>query len=250
MFSSVFFHCKGLLHRLCRIGYGVKSAIFPIVGRLRKLSHIGIALVLCLATMSAIFNLCVAAVSTDRVYVSSEAVPERYAAIVLGALVYPSGRPSYVLWDRLASALALYRQRKVKKILVTGDHGASRYDEVTAMYRWLRERDVAEPDIFMDHAGFRTYDSMARAAKVFDVEEAVICTQAFHLSRALFLADAFGIDAVGLVSDRRRYRHHYINHAREFFARTVAVLDAYVWYREPRFLGARIAISGDGRASH
>ncbi len=138
----------------------------------------------------------------------------------------------------------------MERILVSGDHGSEDYDEVNAMRRFLARRGVPDGDIFMDHAGFRTLDTMLRAAAVFEVEAAVICTQRFHLPRSVFLARRADIDAVGMVSDRRPYRHHRINLAREFAARTVSVLDTYLLERQPRFYGETIPIHGDGRRSH
>ena len=174
-------------------------------------------------------------------------VPAKHTAIVLGARVYDDGTPSAVLSDRLAVALKLYRAQKVRKILVTGDHGTPRYNEVGGMFRWLRRRGVPEADIFLDHAGFRTLDSMKRAAKVFRVKSAIICTQQFHLARSVFLANQSGIDAVGVSTDLRSYRHHFLNHTREFAARTVSVIETFVLKTGPKMLGPPIPIYGDGR---
>ena len=177
-------------------------------------------------------------------------VPAREVAIVLGAKVHDDGTPSAVLADRLRAAERLYKAGKVKKIIVSGDHMAKEYNEPLAMFRFLTGRGIPEGDIFMDHAGFRTFDSMVRAKKVFGVNGAVICTQRFHLGRAIFLARHFGIDAVGLESDLRRYRHHVVNLAREFTARSFALLDVYLLGTEPSHLGPLIPLSGDARITH
>jgi SanA protein len=218
-----------------------RRSLWPALSRWKHL------LILSFVLLPVLLNLIVVVTTRDQIFDTSGGTPERHAAVVLGAKVYRNGRPSPVLADRLEAALTLYREHKVRKILVTGDHGSPSYNEVTAMSRWLRERGVPPRDIFLDHAGFRTFDSMARAAAVFGVKDAVVCTQAFHLPRAVFLANAFGIDAVGLVSDRRSYHHHYLNHGREICARAVAVLDAYVWHASPKYLGEPFAITGDGR---
>lgn len=188
--------------------------------------------------------------SRAHIYAEMEAVPARTVAIVLGARTYPDGRPSPALEDRLAAALDLYRAGRVAKILVSGDHAAPEYDEVNAMWRWLRDRGVAPEDLFLDHAGLRTLDSMERAARVFQVRDAVVCTQAFHLPRSVFLARRAGIDAVGLVADRRDYPSALHDDVREMVARSVAFLDSYLLGTEPRHLGPPIPIDGDGRASH
>lgn len=178
------------------------------------------------------------------VFESSDDAPPRYTAIVLGAKVWGT-EPSPILEDRLQTGLALYRARKVKRILVSGDHGSEAYDEVNAMRAWLLERGVAEADVFMDHAGFRTNDTMQRARRVFEVKDAIVVTQRFHLSRAVYLAHLAGIDAVGVVADRRRYQGERYNSFREAIARTSAFLEATVLGTEPRFLGESIPITGD-----
>lgn len=132
-------------------------------------------------------------------------VPSRSVAIVLGAKV-AHGEPSAVLADRLQCAEELHRSGRVGKILVTGDRSSPGYDEPTVMAAWLRAHGVPDEDVLIDPAGFRTHDSMQRAAAVFGVKDAIVCTQAFHLSRAIVLARGFGIDAVGVPADRRPYR--------------------------------------------
>lgn len=177
-------------------------------------------------------------------------VPRRHTAIVLGAKVYPSGEPSVTLEDRLYVALELYRKGKVKKILVSGDHGAPEYNECGAMWQWLKQRGVAAEDVFQDHAGLRTLDTMERARRVFTVKSAVICTQKFHLARSVFLARRAGIDAVGVVADRRGYAKRRHNATREFLARTVSFLDSYILGTKPRYEGDAIPITGNGIVTH
>jgi SanA protein len=177
-------------------------------------------------------------------------VPVRDVAIVPGAKVWKQ-IPSHVLEDRLLCAEALYRAGKVRRILVTGDHGTKGYDETTTMERFLLARGIPAEDVVKDHAGFRTLDSMHRARQVFGIDDAIVCTQAFHLPRALFLARSFGIDAVGVEADRRTYRGAAWNAARETVARTVAVLERGVLRRGARVLGPKPTTStlGSGRAA-
>ncbi len=194
-------------------------------------------------------NLWVLAGARDHVYPDVESVPPRSVALVLGAHV--SGEvPSDVLEDRLALARDLYRARKVGRVLVSGDHGQSSYDEVNAMRAWLVREGIPSDDVFMDHAGFRTLDSAERAASVFEVQDAILCTQRFHLARAVFLARRAGIDALGVPADRRRYRGWARNELREALARGMAVVDSAVLGREPRHLGASIPITGPATATH
>ncbi len=182
--------------------------------------------------------------SADRVYLTYETVPARTTAIVPGASVTSKGRPSAVLHDRLETARQLYRRRKVRRILVSGDNRTRYYNEPQAMRRWLVAHGVPDDHVYVDYAGQRTFDTMERAARVFLVEDAVICTQTFHLHRSVFLAQQAGIDAVGMVSDRRIYHRSLNDRFREYGARTLAFVDTFVLDTEPRHLGPTIPIDG------
>ncbi len=178
-------------------------------------------------------NLWVIQSTQERVYDVSD-VPPKTWAIVLGARVWSSGVPSHSLEDRLQTALLLYQNGKVKQILVSGDHGTKIYDEVQAMHDWLVDHGVPTGDIVLDHAGFRTLDSMARATPVFGVQDAIVCTQRFHLYRAIYLGDQNELDVVGVASDRRIYKAELWNQARESVARVVAIADITTG-RQPHF---------------
>jgi SanA protein len=183
--------------------------------------------------------------------VAPERVEHAQVGIVLGALVYSkSGRLSPVLEDRVEAAIALYKAGKVECLLMSGDHGQSNYDEVNAMRAYARERGVPDERIFTDHAGFNTYDTMVRARKVFQVDTAVVVTNGFHLDRSVFLARSAGIQAQGVVADRRRYSDAIYNDQREYLARCKAVLNVYLLRPDPTFLGDPIPITGSARASH
>ena len=172
-------------------------------------------------------------------------------AIVLGAFVMPDGKLCDMLADRVDTAIELYKQGKVTKILMTGDHGQKSYDEVNSMRRYAEARGVPTQDIFMDHAGFSTYDSMYRAKEVFMVDSAVIVTQDFHLPRAVFTARKLGLQAVGLNADRHIYpkRDLLIYQLREIPARIKAFVQLYTGAK-PTFLGEAIPITGDGKLTH
>lgn len=171
------------------------------------------------------------------------------AALVLGALVFPDGSVSMMVQDRLETAYSLYAAGKVKKILITGDHGQVDYDEVNAMRRYLENKGVPPADIFMDHAGFDTYDSMYRARDVFQARELIVVTQRFHLPRALWIADRLGLTAQGVVADRHRYAGEDYYQAREVAARIKAFGEVVI-RRKPVYLGPVIPIHGDGRLTH
>ena len=178
--------------------------------------------------------------------VDAESAPNSDAVMVLGALVYGNGTPSPVLQDRLDYAYEIYAAGKAKKILVSGDHGTKEYDEVNTMKQYLLNKGVDEDDIFMDHAGFDTYDSMYRAKHVFGVETLIISTQQFHIDRAVYCARQLGIDAYGFPSpDKPEYGMFMLN-AREMLAKAKAVVDTDILRRSPVFGGEVIHISGSG----
>lgn len=178
-----------------------------------------------------------------------EAVQPAQAALVLGAYVKPDGTPSAMVEDRLITAYDLYQAGKVEKILISGDHGRVEYDEVNAMRRYLEAKGVPTEDIFMDHAGFDTYDSMYRARDVFQVHSVIVVTQAFHLPRAVWLARRLGLEAEGVVADRWEYAGARYYATREVLAR-VKAFGEWASRQKPTFLGPVIPITGDGRATH
>jgi len=171
-------------------------------------------------------------------------------ALVPGALVYGSGRLSWVLRDRVDYAIELYKAGKVKKLLLTGDHGQKDYDEVNAMKDYAAAQGVPEDDIFLDHAGFSTYESMYRARDVFRASRVIVVTQAFHLSRAVYDARRLGLDAEGVASNPRRYANETKDALRESLARVKDFFYVNLMRPLPKYLGVAIPISGSGTATH
>jgi SanA protein len=176
-------------------------------------------------------------------------VPRAQVAIVPGALVQPDGRMSAMLRDRVERAAALWHAGKVEKILVSGDHHSWDYDEPGTMRKALVADGVAPRDVFEDHAGFDTWATMVRAKSIFGVRDAVVVTQGFHMPRALYLADAAGIDATGLTADLHHWGYQgRKSTAREVLSRVKAIAD--VALDTPALAGPRIPIAtADGRES-
>ena len=170
------------------------------------------------------------------------------AVIVPGASVLRDGTPSDILEDRLLTAIALYGAGKAPKILVSGDNGQEGYDEVNAMKAYLLTAGVAPEDVFLDHAGFDTYDTMYRARAVFGVSSAIIATQEYHLPRALYIGKAVGMDVGGVIADRQPYVAIVSFRLREMLANVKAVFDV-IMESKPTYLGDTIPIDGDGRAT-
>ena len=169
--------------------------------------------------------------------------------VVLGCKVYDDGTPSAMLEDRLKQAIALYDLGAAPKILMSGDHGQTTYDEVNAMKQFALTSGVPSVDVFMDHAGFSTYETMYRAKEVFCADKIIIVTQGYHLYRSLYIARSLGIEAYGVASDYRRYANQSGMDLREILAR-VKDFGMCIWKPEPTYLGPEIPISGNGEATH
>jgi SanA protein len=167
-------------------------------------------------------------------------------AIVPGASVSSSG-PSPILKKRLDKAVELYKENKIQKILLSGDNGTISYNELKPMLLYMLSNDIKPSDLFVDHAGFRTLDSMVRAKKVFLVEYAYFISQPFHFPRATLLAEYAGIKIfpVPASESQTEFGFGYL-HLREIFANTLAVIDVYIFKTGPKFLGPTFPISGSG----
>ena len=173
-----------------------------------------------------------------------EKAKESDCIIVLGAAIWGEN-PSPVLQDRLDFAIALYKKGVAPKILMSGDHGEEYYNEVKIMKEYAIKNGVPSSDIFMDHAGFSTYDTMYRAKEIFGVNKAIIVTQKYHLFRAVYIANTLGIDAYGFNSDPQTYINSELREAREVLARNKDFL-ACIFKAKPKYLGEKIDITQDG----
>ncbi len=142
------------------------------------------------------------------------------AIIVLGASVYPDGTPSGILQDRLDDGIALYFAGAAPKIIMSGDNGTESYNECWAMKQYAISQGVPSEDVFCDHAGFSTYETMYRARHVFGADRVVIATQTYHLYRAIYDAQGVGMEAIGVPSDYGEYVNQSWYDFREIFART------------------------------
>lgn len=165
--------------------------------------------------------------------------------LVLGCLVKDDGTPSNMLHDRLQRGVELYEMGAAPKLLMSGDHGRADYDEVNAMKQFALNAEIPSADVFMDHAGFSTYESLYRAKEVFGVKKVVIVTQKYHLYRALYIADQLGLEAVGVAADYRSYAGQTYRDIREILARNKDFLTG-IFQPEPTYLGEMIPIFGSG----
>lgn len=140
----------------------------------------------------------------------------------------------------------VYQEGKVEKILISGDNSTMRYNEVIPARQYLIDNGIPEQNIFVDYAGFNTYDTMYRAKNIFKINSAVVVTQSFHLPRAVLLASVLGIDVQGIPATT--YQTTFRNNIREVVARVKATRDI-IANRNPQFLDEEIPITSDGRAT-
>jgi SanA protein len=175
--------------------------------------------------------------------------PAAQVAIVLGAHVSSDGTLSPMLADRVATGVELYRAGKVQKILMSGDHSREDYDEVNPMRRAAEEMGVPPRDVLMDPAGLSTFETFYRARHVFKLDSALVVSQRFHLPRAVYIARSLGLQATGVVADRRPYQGELYYEVRESLARAKDFLQAWMLPPRPPGLGAPGPATREGRFS-
>ena len=182
----------------------------------------------------------------DRIITADEAaeLENTDCVLVLGAGVR-NGNPTPMLRDRLITGISLYESGAAPKIIMSGDHGREDYDEVNVMKSYAVENGVPDSDVFMDHAGFSTYDSVYRAKAVFEADSIIIVTQKYHLYRALYIAERLGVNAVGVSADLDDYSGQLKRDLREIAARDKDFFSC-LFKPEPKYLGEKIPVSGDG----
>ena len=217
----------------------IKKPIVKILCVLLILGFLGVAAV-------AAINGIVIGTAVPRILSPEEAaqLEDVDCILVLGCLV-----DSDMLHDRLRQGVELYHLGAAPKILMTGDHGRVGYDEVDAMKTYAVEDGIPSQDVFMDHAGFSTYESMYRAKEVFAAKKVIIVTQEYHLYRAVYIARMLGIDAYGVTSDYNRYLDQFRRDVREVLAR-VKDFGTSIFKPEPTYLGEVIPIWGDGNLTN
>ncbi len=158
-------------------------------------------------------------------------------------------KPSDMLRDRLNFAIDIYNKNKNAKLLMSGDHGRVHYNEVGVMKKYAIEKGVPSEDIFMDHAGFSTYETMYRAKEIFCASKVIVVTQEYHLYRGMYNASQMGIEAYGVASDVYGYEKKFFRETREIIARC----KDFLWCAfdvKPTYLGEAIPVSGNGDATN
>lgn len=219
-----------------------RKVIFIIVGILFTLLTITVTVAMALFSV----DISVRISSYGDIYtVETIEASEPYDCIlVLGAGV-KGDSPSDMLRDRLDTAIELYKKGIAPKLLMSGDHGDVDYDEVNVMKNYAIEQGVPSEDIFMDHAGFSTYESMYRARESFGAERVVVVSQKYHLYRALYIGRSFGMDVCGVNADLRDYNNEFYQETREVVARFKDFFYC-IFKPEPTYLGEPITLAGSG----
>ena len=164
--------------------------------------------------------------------------------IILGAGIW-GDKPSPMLEDRLLEGIKLYQNNVADKIIMSGDHGRKEYDEVNIMKNYAIEKGIPSENIFMDHAGFSTYESIYRAKDIFEAKNVVIVTQKYHLYRALYIANQLGLEAYGVGADPRQYVGAAYREIREVLAIDKDFIKC-IFKPEPTYRGDTIPVSGNG----
>lgn len=210
------------------------------------------------AAVLAIAAICAVLVLGIDFYVKQKAKPyiltpeeagEGYDCIlVLGCGVW-GDTPSHMLEDRLLEGISLCQSGASKKLLMSGDHGREGYDEVNVMKKFAVDRGIPSEDVFMDHAGFSTYESMYRAKEIFKAEKILIVTQDYHLYRAIYDARALGLEAYGVASNPRSYGGQLYRDIREILARNKDFIYSII-KPEPTYLGEAIPVQGNGNLTN
>ncbi len=221
-----------------------KHWIFRIFSFLLCLALVGLAGVW-------VINRTVVKSTEDRILTAQEAaeLTDVDCILVLGCLVKDNGVPSDMLHDRLRRGVELYDLGASNKLLMSGDHGRDGYDEVDAMKRYAVDAGVESADVFMDHAGFSTYESLYRARDVFCAKKVIIVTQEYHLYRALYIAEKLGLEAYGVSADYRNYTGQRSRDIREVLAR-IKDFGTSIFQPEPAYLGETIPVWGDGNLTN
>lgn len=178
----------------------------------------------------------------------TEDLTDTDCAVILGAGVR-DGEPTPMLKDRLLTGIELYKSGAVKKLIMSGDHGSEDYDEVNIMKSFAVDNGVPAEDIFMDHAGFSTYETVYRAKEIFEADNIIIVSQKYHLYRALYIAEKLDVKAVGVSADRRTYSGQKMRDLREILARDKDFFNCII-EPEPTYLGEKIPVSGNGNLTN
>lgn len=191
--------------------------------------------------------------NTERRILSLEEVADLSdidCILVLGAGIDKNNKPSLMLKERLDTSIDIYNTHVTDKIIMSGDHTRNNHDEVNVMKKYAMDNnDIVSSNIFMDHAGVSTYDSLYRAKNIFGVKKMIIVTQGYHLYRALYIAESLGIEAYGVDATKKVYAGQKMRDIREVAARCKDFLKSIIKPKSS-FLGDKISLADDGNITN
>lgn len=169
-------------------------------------------------------------------------IPPHKVGLVLGTAKYlTDGQMNLYFKYRIQAAVQLFKAGKVEFILVSGDNSSRYYDEPNTFRNELIKKGIPANKIYRDYAGFRTLDSVVRAKEIFSQEEFIIISQEFHNARAIYLAEAHGLKAIGYNAKDVPAEHGVKTEIREYLARVKVFFDL-LFGIEPKFLGEKVEI--------
>ena len=213
---------------------------------MKKVVKYGIIVIIVISIIIIGINLCVTISTKNQIIKENEYanLSDIDCIVILGAGIW-GDKPSPMLEDRLLEGINLYQNGVSNKIIMSGDHGRKEYDEVNIMKNFAIENGIPSENIFMDHAGFSTYESIYRARNIFGAKKVVIVTQKYHLYRALYIANKLGLETYGVNADPRKYVGATYREMREILARDKDFIKC-IFKPEPTYLGNTISLDENG----
>lgn len=182
--------------------------------------------------------------AVGKTYDNVEEIPYNRVGLLLGTCKTMNDRKTVnPFWQfRLEAAYKLWKAKKIDKILISGDNGWHGYNEPEDFVDAFHALGVPDSALVCDFAGFRTHDSVIRCKKIFGQKKVTIISQEFHNERALYIAQRYGLEAVGFNAQMVSFRDNLYNMVREKMARVLLFADLYVFHTQPHFLGKKISI--------
>lgn len=194
-------------------------------------------------------------IDIDVIFTSKQYIKNDYSELknvdcilILGAGIWDD-EPSPMLKDRLDKGIELYKNNVSGKLLMSGDHVSEGHDEVNVMKKYAINNNINSSDVFMDHAGISTYDSIYRLKEIFGVKKVVIVTQKYHLYRAIFIARSLGIEAYGVSAEDIHYNGQALREVREILARDKDFVKSLLKVKS-KYSGETVLVSGDGNVTN
>ena len=209
---------------------------------LRKYIKSGAYITILLGIAILLVNFYIKSITEQSIFLSEKNIPATKVGIIFGAGIN-GDKPSKYLKDRLDTGIRLYNTNKIQKILLSGDNGRDEHDELTVMKNYCYQHGVDTTKIYIDYAGFDSYSTLYRAKTIFNINNAILISQKYHLNRAIYIGNQVGINSIGYSANKGQYRMYRYVSFREYFSRFKAFIDV-LRNRKPKFSGTQIPIDG------